>query len=61
MNTVKEFMGYSDIATTQEFYTQVDSNHEAKSARVIQMLIDSAGNKRPEKTDARLTPGAISG
>ena len=61
MNVVKELMGHSNIATTQEFYTQVDSDHEAKAARVIQRLIDNAyTNKKSNKTDARLTPGAIS-
>jgi integrase len=58
MNVVKELMGHSNIATTQEFYTQVDSDHEAKAARVIQELLESADSN---KTDARLTPGAISG
>ena len=58
MNVVKELMGHSNIATTQEFYTQVDSDHEAKAARVIQELLESADSN---KTDARLTPGAIFG
>ena len=61
MNVVKELMGHSSIATTQEFYTQVDQDHEAKAARVIQRLIDNAdGINRSNKTDARMTPGAIS-
>lgn len=40
MNVVKELMGHSDIATTQKYYTQVDSDHEAKAARVIQELLE---------------------
>lgn len=62
MNVVKELMGRSSVATTQEFYTQVDSDHEAKAARVLQQLIDGADTKeRNKKTDARLTPEANSG
>jgi integrase len=62
MNVVKELMGHSSIATTQEFYTQVDSDHEAKAARVLQQLIDGADTKEGNwKTDARLTPEANSG
>jgi integrase len=30
INVVKEWMGHSDISTTQEFYNQVDKGHEAK-------------------------------
>ena len=39
MNVVKELMGHSSISTTQEYYTQVDSDHEAKAARVIDSLL----------------------
>lgn len=59
MNVVKELMGHSSIATTQEFYTQVDSDHEAKAARIMQQLIDGPDTKeKTKKTDARLTPEA---
>jgi len=58
MNVVKELMGHSNIATTAEFYNQIDSDHEAKAARVIQNLLESADG--PKKADARLTPEAIS-
>jgi len=61
MNVVKELMGHSSIATTQEFYTQVDRDHEAKAAMVIQRLIDSStGRRESAKTDARLTPERFS-
>jgi len=57
MNVDKELMGHSNISTTQEFYTQVDKDHEAKAARIMQRLIDSAdSNKKSKKTDARMTP-----
>ena len=57
MNVVKELMGHSSIATNQEFYTQVDEDHEAKAARVVQELIDSVGEGvKSGKTDAPLTP-----
>jgi len=57
MNVVKELMGHSNIATTAEFYNQVDADHEAKAAGVIQRLIDNPDSgKRSNKTDARMTP-----
>ncbi len=57
MNVVKELMGHSNIATTAEFYNQVDADHEEKAARVIQKLIDNAeNNKNSNKTDAKMTP-----
>ena len=60
VNVVKKLMGYSNIATPQEFYTQVDSDHDAKAARAIQRLIDNAdGPNRSNKTDARMTPETI--
>jgi integrase len=40
MNVVKELMGHSNIATTQIYYNQVDADHEAKAARVIQQLLE---------------------
>jgi len=41
MNVVKELMGHSSIKTTQRYYTQVDADHEAKAARVIQQLLEA--------------------
>ena len=41
MNVVKEFAGHSSISTTQEFYTRVDADHEAKAARLIQQLLQN--------------------
>jgi integrase len=62
MNVVKELMGHSKVETTLEFYNQVDSDHEAKAARVIQQLIDAAENSdRSEQTDVKLTFLANSG
>ena len=61
MNVVKELMGHSKVETTLEFYNQVDAQHEEQAARVIQRLIENAGKRnKSDKTDARLTPGAIS-
>jgi hypothetical protein len=61
MNVVRELMGHSSIATTAEFYNQVDADHEAKAARVIQRLIDKAeSSEGSDKTDAKLTPEQIS-
>ena len=61
MNVVKEWMDHSSITTTQEFYSQVDSDHEAKAASVIQQLLENADhNKDLNKTDAKMTPKAIS-
>jgi integrase len=54
MNVVKELMGHSNIATTQTYYTQVDSDHEAKAARVIQRLLEN-------KIDVNLTYEPILG
>jgi len=39
MNVVKELMGHSSIETTAEFYNQVDADHEAKAAAVVQRLV----------------------
>lgn len=44
MNVVKELMGHSNIATTQEFYTTVDRDHEKKAAQVVQMLLEKSKN-----------------
>ncbi len=50
MNVVKELMGHSKVETTLEYYNQVDLDHEAKAARVIQQLL-------AKKTDVNLTYG----
>ena len=39
MNVVKELMGHSKVETTLEFYNQVDADHEAKAARVIDEML----------------------
>lgn len=49
MNVVKELMGHSNIATTQEFYTTVDRDHEKKAAQVVQRLLEQS------KSDVRMT------
>jgi len=58
MNVVKELMGHSKAETTLEYYNQVDRDHEKKAARVIQKLLESAGETK--KTDARMTPEVVS-
>lgn len=56
MNVVKELMGHSDIATTQKYYNQVDEDHEAKAARVIQELLENGQREEQgEKSDVRVT------
>jgi integrase len=45
MNVVKEFMGHADIATTQEFYSQVDAYHEQLAATKIQDKLDGKDEK----------------
>lgn len=60
MNVVKELMGHSKVETTLEFYNQVDSDHEAKAARIMQRLLESGNHaKDSDKTDARMTPKRI--
>jgi integrase len=54
MNVVKELMGHSSIATTQEYYTQVDRDHEVKAVRAIQRLLE-------KETDVKRTYEPISG
>ena len=49
MNVVKELMGHSNIATTQEFYTTVDRDHEKKAAQVVQRLLEQS------KSDVKVT------
>jgi len=57
MNVVKELMGHSDISTTQRYYTQVDSDHEAKAAQVIQQLLEAES----KTSDVNLTYEPVSG
>ena len=60
MNVVKELMGHSNIATTAEFYNQVDRDHELKAARVIQGLLESNMNATsPNKLCADFAPKPI--
>jgi len=42
MNVVKELMGHSNIATTQEFYTTFDRDHQKKAAQVFQRLLEQS-------------------
>lgn len=54
-------MGHSSIDTTQKFYNQVDAEHRAKAAAVIDDLLalsNDVDGKKADKTDARLTPRA---
>jgi len=61
MNVLKELMGHSNVKTTLEFYNQVDADHEAKAARVIQGLLDAAKDEdRSQQTDVKLTFSASS-
>lgn len=61
MNVVKELMGHSKVETTLEFYNQVDSDHEAKAARIMQRLLESGNyTKDSDETDAKMTPKRIS-
>jgi integrase len=53
MNVVKEFMGHSDIATTQEFYSQVDKHHERIAADGIQTMLADAEQKAGKKDVSR--------
>lgn len=55
MNVVKELMGHSDISTTQEFYTQVDRDHEKKAAQVVQQLLDMNKNDVQVTYEANLS------
>lgn len=54
MNVVKELMGHSTIVTTQKYYSQVDADHEAKAAAVIQSLLEN-------ESDVKQTYEAILG
>lgn len=60
MNVVKELMGHSSIDTTQKFYNQVDEDHRAKAAAVIDKLVSETDteNEKQHKTDAGMTPRA---
>ncbi|MHC4530988.1 MAG: hypothetical protein ACYSXD_05430, partial [Planctomycetota bacterium] len=58
IKVVKELMGHSSIDTTQKFYTQVDAEHRAKAAAVLDELLASdvaVQTKEAEKTDVRQT------
>lgn len=62
MNVVKELMGHSSIATTQEFYMQVDKDHRIKAAQAIQQLIETADHaKESPEICAGFAPDGISG
>lgn len=60
INVVKELMGHSSISTTQKFYNQVDKDHRAKAAAVVDLLVSNIGNEgnEQETTDVGMTPGA---
>jgi integrase len=63
INVTKELMGHSSIATTQKFYSQVDDDHRAKAAAVINDLVSDIGDEDSgvKKSDAEVTPEAILG
>ena len=52
----KEYAGHSNISTTQEYYTLVDSDHDLKAQRVIQELLES---QESVKSDAQVTPESV--
>lgn len=61
-NVTKELVGHASISTTMEYYTQVDGDHRAKAAAVINSLVsDCLEENTAEMTDARMTPGVNSG
>ena len=49
MNVVVKLMGHSDIATTREFYTTVDRDHELKAAQVIQKPLETGQREEQDK------------
>ncbi|MHC4192315.1 MAG: tyrosine-type recombinase/integrase [Planctomycetota bacterium] len=55
INVVKELMGHSSISTIQKFYNQVDDDHRAKTAAVVDLLVSGSDTERNKvgKTDAR--------
>jgi integrase len=53
MNVVKEFLGHADIKTTQEFYTQVDKQHEKIARNCVDDLLTKP--KKPNKKDVLRT------
>ena len=58
-NVVKELMGHSSLATTMKFYNQVNAEHRAEAAALIDNLLASSNDTEmidQKKTDARLTP-----
>ncbi len=61
MHVVKELMGHSSISTTQIYYTQVDADHEAKAARVINHLLNTSKETQTSKEScAEFAPEANS-
>jgi integrase len=57
MNVTKELMGHSEITTTARYYNQIDADHEAKAARVIQQLLEAES----KTSDVNLTYEPVSG
>ena len=49
MNVTKEFMGHADMATMQEFYSQVDKHHERIATDGIQTILVDAEQKTEKK------------
>ena len=56
MKSSKSNTKISDIATTQKYYNQVDEDHEAKAARVIQELLDTGLTLTPENKEISTAP-----
>ena len=57
-NVTKELAGHSSISTTMEYYAQVDEDHRAKAAAIIELLVANPAEDEVEMTDARMTPEA---
>ncbi len=57
-NVTKELAGHTSISTTMEYYAQVDDDHRAKAAAVIEALVSGPAEDEVEMTDARMTPEA---
>ncbi|MFC1781013.1 tyrosine-type recombinase/integrase [Planctomycetota bacterium] len=60
-NVTKELMGHSNIATTMKYYSQVDEDHRAKAAALVDRLVSkgNAAESLVSETDAKMTPTAI--
>ncbi|HOI55827.1 MAG TPA: site-specific integrase [Phycisphaerae bacterium] len=43
MNVTRELMGHANIATTAEFYSQVDEEHHRKAARIMDEILAESG------------------